>query len=117
MIDLLLEPRNVGLAGSLLGFITPLFSVVIFLILLPRSLAWLRWGLFWVVLFSGPLLVILWHMFNAVEDWLGLDHVFAALINLIIFCGVGVVIALVIWLTPLKSTSVSQENEQDNKGE
>jgi glucose uptake protein GlcU len=56
----------------------------------------------------GPLLYILWFVYNAIENHYGLDSVKALLINLGLFTVVGIVVALLfaripVWFAPGRS--------------
>lgn len=53
--------------------------------------------LFWVLSASGPLLGILWIVFNAIENALGLDSIAGYLINTALFCLVGFGLSLFLW--------------------
>jgi len=51
---------------------------------------------FWIGAFSGPLILALWRLYNAIEDRFGLDSLVALGLNAAIFLSVGA--ALGLWL-------------------
>jgi hypothetical protein len=53
----------------------------------------------WLWLAAGPLLYLLWWVYNAIMDAYGLDNLYALILNAAIFVCVGLVLALArIWL-------------------
>jgi len=55
----------------------------------------LVWFYGWTLSACGPLLFILWTVYNAIENHYGLDSVKALLINLFLFLAVGLAVGLV----------------------
>ena len=97
LLKILLDPSVVRGLLWLLAIATPLSGIALAVWAarrppadLPRNHTPLgRRPLFWVLSASGPLLGLLWLVFNAIENRLGLDSIAGFLIVLGLFCAVG----------------------------
>lgn len=88
-----------GRPGPALGFQPPSTTPA------ERRAALLRMPLFWVLSAGGPLICVLWRLFNAIENRLGLDSIPAMLINIALFCLTGIGLSFFLrhghrWLRP-----------------
>ena len=110
MVDLVLDPRNVARAGWFLALVPPVAAMAVLALHEPCRRRLLHSALFWIAVGAGPLIVALWFMFNAVEDFFGLDSVLALTLNLVLFCLVGLGVS---WLlrsrAARRSADVSEE--------
>ena len=105
LLNVLLDPRIVRGVFWFLAVVTPVAGVVLAVWAerrVPRGAGGRRRGLtrnplFWVLSASGPLLGILWIVFNAIENSLGLDSIVGFLIVIGLFCVVGFGLSLFLW--------------------
>lgn len=90
MLRFLLDERHVLALLAALAVLTPLIAWVG--AALMKQSKWLyhhrRWYL--TVTLSGPLLFLLWFVFNGIENAFGLDSVIALLLNVLLFCLTGI---------------------------
>jgi hypothetical protein len=105
LLKLLLHPRAIRVAIWFFVVATPLAGTILALWAARRAASDAnanRYGLarnplFWVLSASGPLVRILWIVFNAIENALGLDSIAGFLINVGLFCMVGFGLSLFLW--------------------
>jgi len=90
MLEFLLSPKLVSLLGWILFFGTPLGAAVAWAVWRVRRGDLTGNALFWIIGLSGPLLSVLWRVFNSIEDYFGLDSLIALLLNLVLFAAIGV---------------------------
>ncbi len=96
MLKLILNEGFINFLFFVLAFLTP--SIVIVLVAALREKIWTGEARLWLVLgaAAGPLNLLLWSVYNAIENTYGLDSVRALVINLILFLILGIVGGLVI---------------------
>ncbi len=99
IFEYLERTRAVDYALGVLAVVGPLIVAAV-----------LRWGQgrafverfrpdWWLGLIAGPLVYLLWRVYNAIMDAFGLDSLYALILNASIFVCVGLALALVrIWL-------------------
>ena len=86
MLDIILNEQFILWAFIIFAIVTPIVCYLIYTNLKrkghssPKIIIWLL-----VVGAFGPANLILWHVYNAIENALGLDSVLALLINLALF--------------------------------
>ncbi len=121
ILDWILNPENIGIIGWILVFLTPAIAGVLYF-LLKSARRFLRMtGIIFLIGGSGPLIVLLWHVFNAIQNALGLDSVLGASINLALFFLIGVGISYGVRrlsranLSP-REVSMFQEPEPEKPG-
>ena len=95
MLELLLNSTFVKALFIALFFLTPIGAFFVYVIFHKRAK---NPGVFVKILILcgliGPLNLFLWTVYNAIENFFGLDSVVALLINLGIFAVIGLVIGL-----------------------
>ncbi|MFW5870266.1 MAG: hypothetical protein ACOCVL_01235 [Candidatus Sumerlaeota bacterium] len=90
--------------GHILGFGLPVMVLaVMFLVGIPLKLL-VRSVVFYIVLLTGPALVFLWYLYNGILGLLGFDSVLALLLNLILFCSLGIFLAFFLHFLPQGKT-------------
>ena len=96
MLKLILNEGFINFLFFVLAFLTP--SIVVVLVAVLRERIWTGEARLWLVLgaAAGPLNLFLWLIYNAIENFYGLDSVRALVINLILFLILGIVGGLVI---------------------
>jgi hypothetical protein len=85
MIHFLQEPAYIRYVGVFLAILTPVVGLLTLSYRRQDRAQWMALPLFWLLALSGPLLVCLWWIFNAIENALGLDSILAMLVNLALF--------------------------------
>ena len=108
MISRLLSPAFVNVVFIALTFVTPLVAFSIYVFFRGRAKnkpLFIRFVILGGLI--GPLNLVLWCLYNGVENHFGLDSVKALLINL----GVCVILALAVGLT-IRSW-LSEKNEKE----
>ena len=101
MIDLILNPQFVALAFVLLAVGTPAGGAIALTVTSkPKRERLKRFPFFYLLVASGPLLALMWVVFNFIENLLGLDSILAFLINLCLFCSVGLGIGAALRFSP-----------------
>jgi uncharacterized membrane protein len=90
MMRLLQDPAYIRYLGTFLAILTPVVGLLTLTYRKRDRAQWMALPLFWLLAFSGPLLVCLWWVFNAIENALGLDSILAMLLNLTLFALVGI---------------------------
>jgi len=89
MTRYLLNPSTINWLGLAFAILTPVVGIAT-LVLARQRRSWLQsLPLFWILTATGPLILVLWFVYNAIEDALGLDSVFALLTNLCLFSLIG----------------------------
>ena len=91
MIDRLMHPLVVVCVLWGLAVATPLLGILHarFLLGARHRRRALRRPLFWVLSGSGPLLVLLWYVFNGINAGMGLDSFAGLILNVLLFALVG----------------------------
>jgi len=112
MIDFLLNPQYVVYAGWVLAFLTP-FAAAVVLIFWRRQPPFLTNGVFWTLAASGPLLLVLWFVFNLIEDLLGLGSILALAVNLVLFCLLGLLLGAVLMIARKKGIPPQDQGGPD----
>jgi hypothetical protein len=118
VLDLILNESNINRLIAAAAIILPL-GCIAFYIILRRRLAAQPAGKVWVAAIGifGPLVWVLWHVYNAIENAYGLDSVRGLVINLVLFIAVGVIFGLMLRLwrnrAIAKSTSESPSIGQE----
>jgi uncharacterized membrane protein len=100
MIHFLQEPAYIRYAGVFLAILTPVVGLLTLSYRRQDRAQWMALPLFWLLALSGPLLVCLWWIFNAIENALGLDSILAMLVNLALFALVGIGIGALLRMSP-----------------
>lgn len=90
MLQILQDPAYTRYVGVFLAILTPVAGLLTLFSRRQDRRRWMALPLFWLLAFSGPLLVGLWWIFNAIEDTLGLDSILAMLLNLGLFALIGI---------------------------
>ncbi len=90
MIDFILNPRVAIWAGVILAIATPVAGAGVYVWRRKASPTLARYPLFWILSALGPLLAVLWMLFNAIENFLGLDSALALGLNLTVFSLIGI---------------------------
>ena len=91
MLDIVLNEKIIKWVFIILAVVTPVGSTGFFLLRKRKSLSPIT--TLWLIIIgvAGPLNLVLWHLYNLVENTFGLDSVKALLINLLVF----IVLALI----------------------
>jgi len=107
MLKLVLSPGFINTLFIALFFATPIgaFLTYVFFHRRVKNLTIFIWTVILCGLI-GPANLLLWILYNAIENRLGLDSVPALLINLAIFVVLGIAIGLFIRFGILKKTSL-----------
>jgi len=113
MVDFMLDPRNVARAGWCLAFVPPVAAVTALVLHEPWRRRLLHSAVFWTAVGAGPLIVALWFVFNAVEDFFGLDSVLALTLNLVLFCLVGLGVSWLLRSRAARRSADASEEEGD----
>jgi hypothetical protein len=119
MLDLILNERFINglFIGLAIGL--PVIAVVVYLAIKkkgvsPQAALWLI-----VIGIAGPANLVLWQMFNFIENRLGLDSVAALLINIVLFLLVavaaGMILARIYVRLQLAHTTVEHPDEDAHK--
>jgi chromate transport protein ChrA len=118
VLDLILNESNINRLIATAAIILPL-GCIAFYIILRRRLAGQPTAKVWIagIGIFGPLVWVLWHVYNAIENAYGLDSVRGLVINLLLFIVVGIVFGLILRLwrnkeiakTTSESSGVVQE--------
>ena len=120
MLKLILNEGFINFLFFVLAFLTP--SIVVILVALLREKIWTGEARLWLVLgaAAGPLNLLLWLIYNAIENIYGLDSVRALVINFILFLILGIVGGLTIRRYRLKLSTQQDQHKsraQDHKPE
>lgn len=96
MLNLILNESFINFLFFVLAFLTPLIVVVLVAIL--RERIWIGEARLWLVLGAaiGPLNLLVWSVYNAIENAYGLDSVGALVMNFILFLILGIVGGLIV---------------------
>jgi hypothetical protein len=90
-----------------LALIGPLLVATLLLVFRNRPIVQQNRHHWTLVFLAGPLLLLLWKIYNAIEDHYGLDSVFALLLNAMIFLATSLVlIALNLVLARVLKTDI-----------
>lgn len=89
MVQFLQTSTFISAISWFLAIATPLIAILSLKVYAKKRTQMRNHPLFWVLAASGPALFILWLIFNAIENALGLDSILAMLLNLLLFCVVG----------------------------
>ena len=99
MLDFILNESNVNLVLAIAAAVLPLVCFVLYVMLRgalvarPMVKIWLAAiGIF------GPLVWVLWQVYNTIENAYGLDSVRALVLNLVLFIVVGIGVGLILRL-------------------
>lgn len=120
MLKLILNEGFINFLFFVLAFLTP--SIVVILVALLREKIWTGEARLWLVLgaAAGPLNLLLWSIYNAIENIYGLDSVRALVINVILFLILGIVGGLIIRRYRIKLSAQKDQHKstaQDHKPE
>jgi flagellar biosynthesis protein FlhB len=96
MMKLILNESFVNFLFFVLAFLTP--SIVVVLVAGLRKKIWTGEARLWLVLAAaaGPVNLLLWIIYNAIENAYGLDSVRALLLNLLFFLLLGIIAGIII---------------------
>jgi hypothetical protein len=89
MLKLLLNPRAVEIAGYVLFFMTPALAIALYYFWKSARYFLKGSGVVFLLGGSGPLIVLLWLVHNAIMNALGSDSLLGMLMNLFLFCLLG----------------------------
>jgi len=111
MLKLILNEGFINFLFFVLAFLTP--SIVVILVALLRERIWTGEARLWLVLggAAGPLNLLLWLIYNAIENFYGLDSVRSLVINLILFLILGIVGGLIIRRYRLKLSTQQDQHK------
>ena len=102
MLNWILVPSHVEWATIALALATPVLALLAWGALLSRGRRDVRHSRgFWLAALAGPLVLVLWRVYNAIEDRFGLDSLAALGLNALIFLGLGLGVGL--WLRGARS--------------
>ncbi|HNY26841.1 MAG TPA: hypothetical protein PLA90_00590 [Candidatus Sumerlaeota bacterium] len=115
MLQFLQDPTYTRYGGVFLAILTPVVGLLTLSYRRQDRGRWMALPLFWLLAFSGPLLVGLWWIFNAIEETLGLDSILAMLLNLAFFALIGIGIGALLRMS--SGTLHDPETRQSQSGE
>ena len=96
MLNLLLNPEVWNQILIVITILTPMLSIVLSIIFRKNIRDFIQLEVFWILTFSGPLVMLLWIIFNYIENKFGLDSLPALLLNMLIFSFVGLVTSILL---------------------
>ncbi len=96
MLNLILNERFILYLFIILALLTPAGVGVYFLLMRGKNLSPVMRLWLIAVAIAGPLNLILWIVYNAIENVFGLDSVVALLINLALFLAVAVIAGIIL---------------------
>jgi hypothetical protein len=124
MLDFILNESNVNMVITRAAIVLPL-GCIAFYVILRRRLATQPEVKVWLAVIGvlGPLILVLWHVYNLIENAYGLDSVRALVLNFILFVAVGVAFGLLVrvWRRRMiakmpEAPSSSQQGNKDSTG-
>ena len=97
MTDLILNPYLTSAeAAFLYCMITPVLALVALLVGWRYASLWIRTLTFWTLAVSGPIIVLLWRLMNAITNALGLDSLMSFILVLVVFGLLGAIYGLIL---------------------